>query len=204
MSKDIDFPWWYGLIKWVLPLLFAFSSATWFAMCLTGVMSWPSALSGLQWTPGMFQVIDSFYAVGLVSLGMVAIGSVVGFTTALFLRGLFLLPTLENLLIGAHDLVNKKTAECESSKQSHTEHMGALTNQAEEFEQAKEIAEAEARQARDEVTAARNDAEKFRTKALKYRRRLTMKSDHVTDQSTEQEQPNRTSNKKSKRRLRAL
>jgi hypothetical protein len=93
-----DLPWWFGLVNWGIPIFLALTSATWFALCLTGMFAWPSVLNALSWTPSMIEVMDSLYAFGLITMGMISVGSMVGFCSAVCIRGLFLLNVVQNLV----------------------------------------------------------------------------------------------------------
>lgn len=162
-----DFPWWYGTVKWVIPLLLAFSSATWFALCITGVIAWPSAFAALSWTPGMFKVIDSLYAIGLVSTGMIAIGSVVGFCSALTLRGLFLLPVLENIVFGAKHNAFESKKEAEINKKNYDDHMLCLVQEVEEEQLRREEAESRCKELEVRLEILEGEGKPFITSARK-------------------------------------
>lgn len=129
-----DFPWWYGAVKWMIPLFLALSSALWFGLSLTGVIPWFGILKALEWTPGMFQVLDSLYGVGLLLMGMISIGSTVGVCTALLTRGLLLLPFVESLLINAQNNAVGAQTMCEVNEEHFNEFMEKLSDQVKTLE----------------------------------------------------------------------
>jgi hypothetical protein len=92
----IKFPWWYGTIKWGVPLGLAFSSAALLALILTGSVMVPASMGTLQWLPIIFKSLEGLASFAALALSAFATSSMVGLVAATFVRAWVLFPAVES------------------------------------------------------------------------------------------------------------
>lgn len=116
--KHPAFPWWYGWVKWVLPLVLAILASSWSGLTLTGIWLLPPALSMLNWGPMLFSTLEGFSSLAALTVVIGAVASMVGIASALLVRGLILFHINERSAIEARFTINTLTHELEHAKKS--------------------------------------------------------------------------------------
>ena len=90
------FPWWYSLVKWLVPITVGAFSALLIGAVTTGLLGLPAFLSGLGALPVLYANISAFGAFALLGISMITVATILG-GAAGFITRIGLFPLVETM-----------------------------------------------------------------------------------------------------------
>lgn len=90
LMNDLEFPWWYTLVKWWLPLSLGFFSGAYIWLTLTGLIGVPTILWPLAWVPASFSQLDKIHALLVLGLSSSMVACTVTVFSSFLARGALL------------------------------------------------------------------------------------------------------------------
>tara|TARA_R110002110_G_scaffold404606_1_gene623027 strand:- start:29878 stop:30513 length:636 start_codon:yes stop_codon:yes gene_type:complete len=91
-----SFPWWYSLVKWLVPIAVGATSALLIGGVTTGMIGLPAFLSGLGALPVLYANISAFGAFSLLGISMITVATITG-GAAGFMTRIALFPLVETM-----------------------------------------------------------------------------------------------------------